>query len=148
MLGLIRVSIISLYFQLRQLEDIRCGNRTPKSSCASTPSSGTLTSDCHASSVDFFSPKNLEKHCRPMEDVIMETELKGTLIERLVHVEDRVLKVRELIIALCLIHILILRLKCKTLLFIILWRYGIQQLASSAKLYTLTIPFRFHILHW
>ncbi|KAK2999682.1 hypothetical protein RJ639_024171 [Escallonia herrerae] len=35
---------------------------------------------------------SLEKHCRPIDAVIVETELKGTLIERLVHVEDRVLK--------------------------------------------------------
>ncbi|KAJ7949170.1 Nucleolar and coiled-body phosphoprotein like [Quillaja saponaria] len=76
---------------LRQLEEIRGSNRSPKSSCASTPSSGTLTSDGHASSLD-FSPKSLEKHCRPIDRVIMETEVKGTLIERLNHVEDRVLK--------------------------------------------------------
>ncbi|CAK9167652.1 unnamed protein product [Ilex paraguariensis] len=79
--------------QLRQLEDIRGSHRSPKSSSyASTPSSGTLTSDGgHVSSVD-FSPKSLEKHCRPIDDVIMEIELKGTLIQRLVHVEDRVVK--------------------------------------------------------
>ncbi|CAK9167653.1 unnamed protein product [Ilex paraguariensis] len=78
---------------LRQLEDIRGSHRSPKSSSyASTPSSGTLTSDGgHVSSVD-FSPKSLEKHCRPIDDVIMEIELKGTLIQRLVHVEDRVVK--------------------------------------------------------
>ena len=69
-------------------------NRTPKSSCASTRSSGTLTNDGHASSVD-FSPRSLEKHCRPINDVIMETELKGTLIERLNHVEDRMIKVND-----------------------------------------------------
>ncbi|KAK3008233.1 hypothetical protein RJ639_014839 [Escallonia herrerae] len=77
---------------LRQLEEIRGSRRSPRSSCASTPSSGTLTSDGQASSVD-FSPQSLEKHCRPIDAVIVETELKGTLIERLVHVEDRVLKV-------------------------------------------------------
>ncbi|KAI3764305.1 hypothetical protein L2E82_14312 [Cichorium intybus] len=76
---------------VRQLEEIRGGNRTPKSSCASTPSSGTLTSDGHVSSLD-FSPRSLEKHCRPIDDVIVETGVKGTLIERLVHVEERVAK--------------------------------------------------------
>uniref|UniRef100_A0A0V0GMB2 Putative ovule protein n=1 Tax=Solanum chacoense TaxID=4108 RepID=A0A0V0GMB2_SOLCH len=35
----------------------------------------------------------MEKHCRPIEDVISETEHKGTLIERLVNVENRVLNV-------------------------------------------------------
>ncbi|MED6126369.1 hypothetical protein PIB30_077685 [Stylosanthes scabra] len=73
---------------LRQLEEIRGCNRSPKSSCASTP---TSASDGRISSVD-FSPKSLEKHCRPIENVIMETEVKGTLIERLNHVEDRVIK--------------------------------------------------------
>jgi len=74
---------------LRQLEEIRGYNRSPKSSCASTP---TSVSDGRVSSVD-FSPKSLEKHCRPIETVIMETEVKGTLIERLKQVEDRMLKV-------------------------------------------------------
>ncbi|KAF7836047.1 uncharacterized protein G2W53_010906 [Senna tora] len=77
--------------QLKQLEEIRGYNRSPKSSGASTPSSGTVTSDGRISSVD-FSPKSLEKHCRPIDHVIMETEVKGTLLERLNHVEDRMLK--------------------------------------------------------
>ncbi|GAB4828085.1 hypothetical protein Ancab_035000 [Ancistrocladus abbreviatus] len=76
---------------LRHLEEIRGCNRSPKSSCASTPSSGTLTSEGARSSVD-FSPKSLEKHCRPIEDVIVETEHKGTLIERVSHLEVRLLK--------------------------------------------------------
>ncbi|KAI3818481.1 hypothetical protein L1987_12289 [Smallanthus sonchifolius] len=76
---------------VRRLEELRGGNRTPKSSCPSTPSSGTLTSEGQVSSMD-FSPRSLEKHCRPIDDVIMETGMKGTLIERLVHVEDRVAK--------------------------------------------------------
>ncbi|CAM8970699.1 unnamed protein product [Rhodiola kirilowii] len=78
---------------LRQLEEIRTGSscRTPKSSCASTPSSGTLTSEGRPSSD--ISPKSLEKYCRPMDDVIMEAEKKGTLIERLSHVEDKVVKI-------------------------------------------------------
>uniref|UniRef100_A0A7N0R969 Uncharacterized protein n=1 Tax=Kalanchoe fedtschenkoi TaxID=63787 RepID=A0A7N0R969_KALFE len=77
---------------LRQLEEIRTGSRlcrTPKSSCASTPSSGTLTSE----SLDLSSPKSLEKQCRPVDEVIVETESKGTLMERLLHVEDKVLKI-------------------------------------------------------
>lgn len=75
--------------QLRHLEEIRGCNPSPKSSCASTPTSG---SDGHVSSTD-FSPKSLEKHCRPIEFVMMETEVKGTMIERLNQVEDRMLKV-------------------------------------------------------
>ncbi|KAK7317320.1 hypothetical protein RJT34_01441 [Clitoria ternatea] len=76
---------------LKQLEEIRGYNRSPKSSCASTPTSG---SEGHVSFVD-FSPKSLEKHCRPIENVMMETEVKGTMIERLNHVEDRMLKLEE-----------------------------------------------------
>ncbi|XP_048232193.1 uncharacterized protein LOC8271835 isoform X3 [Ricinus communis] len=70
---------------------MRGSNRSPKSSCASTPSSGTLTSEGHVSSID-LSPKSLEKHCRPINRVMMETEIKGTLVERLDLLEDRLLK--------------------------------------------------------
>ncbi|KAH7570660.1 hypothetical protein JRO89_XS05G0152300 [Xanthoceras sorbifolium] len=78
---------------LRQLEEIRSCNRSPKSSTPpSTRSSGTLTSDGRVSSVEYFSPRSLEKHCRPIDHVVMETEVKGTLIERLHQVEDRVMK--------------------------------------------------------
>lgn len=73
------------------MEDIKGGS--PKSSSASTATSGTLTSEGHARSLFDFSPKSMEKHCRPIDDVIVETKLKGTLIERLLHVEERVLKV-------------------------------------------------------
>ncbi|XAR63447.1 hypothetical protein NMG60_11023384 [Bertholletia excelsa] len=76
---------------LKHLEEMRGVSRSPRSSYASTPSSGNLTSEGQRSSAD-FSPKSLEKHCRPIEAVMVETEHKGTLIERLVHVEDRVLK--------------------------------------------------------
>ncbi|XP_068342717.1 uncharacterized protein [Pyrus communis] len=89
---------------LRQLEEIRGSHshshshtHSPKSSsCTSSPTrtSGTLTSDGgHVpSSAELISPENLEKHCRPIEHVMMETDAKGSLIERLDHVEDRVLK--------------------------------------------------------
>ncbi|CAK8561028.1 unnamed protein product [Lathyrus sativus] len=80
-----------LDYMMRQLEEIRGYNRSPKSSCASTPTSG---SDGRVSSVD-FSPRSLEKHCRPIDTVITETEVKGTLIERLNQVEDRMLKLEE-----------------------------------------------------
>ena len=86
------MNLCDSYHQLRQLEEIRGCSKSPKSSCASTTSSGTLMSDGHVSSLD-FSPKSLEKHCRPIDHVKIETEIKGTLIERLDHVEDRVLKV-------------------------------------------------------
>ncbi|KAK4591894.1 hypothetical protein RGQ29_016382 [Quercus rubra] len=79
---------------LRHLEEIRGSNRSPKSSCASTTSSGTITSDGHMSSLD-FSPRSLEKRCRPINHVKIEAEVKGTLIERLDHAEERVLKLEE-----------------------------------------------------
>ncbi|XP_050386249.1 uncharacterized protein LOC126802640 [Argentina anserina] len=91
--GLDRLDIM-----LRQLEEIkRCNHihqssHSAKFSCESTPSSGTLTSDyaqvwSTALSADHFSPKSLEKHCCPIQNVMMETGAKGTLIERLDHVE-------------------------------------------------------------
>ncbi|KAJ9563513.1 hypothetical protein OSB04_008673 [Centaurea solstitialis] len=86
--------MMMMMLKVRQLEEIRGGNRTPKSSNASTPSSCTLTSDGQASSLE-FSPRSIEKHCRPIDAVIVETGVKGTLIERLVHVEDRVAKMEE-----------------------------------------------------
>ncbi|KAL6989704.1 cellulose synthase (UDP-forming) [Sarracenia purpurea var. burkii] len=80
--------------QLIQLEEIRGSSRSPRSSFASTtPSSGTQTSgDGLRSSAADFSPKSFEKHCRPIEDVLVETEVKGSLMERLILVENRVLK--------------------------------------------------------
>lgn len=86
--------LVNAWLQLRHLEEIKGCNRSPKSSCTSIASSGTPTSDGQRSSTD-FSPKSLEKHSRPINHVIMETEVKGTLIERLEQVEDRVLKVKE-----------------------------------------------------
>ncbi|KAM1439440.1 hypothetical protein ACFX13_013003 [Malus domestica] len=89
---------------LGQLEEIRrsqshsCSHtHTPKSSSlTSTPSrtSGTLTSEGGKlpSSAELIFSESLEKHCRPIEHVMMETDAKGSLIERLDHVEDRVLK--------------------------------------------------------
>ncbi|KAJ8573568.1 hypothetical protein K7X08_010079 [Anisodus acutangulus] len=73
------------------LEEVRGGDHSPKTS---TASSETLTSDGQASSLNFSPcPRSMEKHCRPIDDVISETEHKGTLIERLVNVENRVLNV-------------------------------------------------------
>ncbi|KAF9665719.1 hypothetical protein SADUNF_Sadunf16G0152900 [Salix dunnii] len=80
--------------QMRELEELRGCNRSPKSSCPSTPSSGTLTSGGKVSFVD-LSPKSLEKHCRPISIIMMETEVKGTLIERLDHVEERVMRLED-----------------------------------------------------
>ncbi|KAL3615352.1 hypothetical protein CASFOL_041013 [Castilleja foliolosa] len=77
---------------LKQLEDIRCTYQSPKSSFASTNSSGTLTSDGRPASFADFSPMGLEKHCRPVDEVMLEVKRKGTLIGRLVHAEDRILK--------------------------------------------------------
>ncbi|XP_073152426.1 uncharacterized protein [Henckelia pumila] len=69
---------------LKQLEGIRSISHSPKSSSASTRSS-----DGQPSSLE-FSP---DSHCRPMDEVIMEVEQKGTLMERLVRAEDRIFKI-------------------------------------------------------
>ncbi|XP_021738854.1 uncharacterized protein LOC110705328 isoform X2 [Chenopodium quinoa] len=76
---------------MRHLENLRGSNRSLKSSSPSTPSSGTRTSD-----VEFFSPRSLDKlHCRPIDDVIVETEHKGTLLDRVSLIEHRLLKLEE-----------------------------------------------------
>ncbi|KAF9593269.1 hypothetical protein IFM89_021025 [Coptis chinensis] len=76
---------------LKHLEELRRINRSPRSSYASTPSTRTHASDEGLSSVD-SSPKSLEKSCRPIDIVLRETEIKGNLIDRLLIVEDRLLK--------------------------------------------------------
>ncbi|KAL6560497.1 hypothetical protein OROGR_004056 [Orobanche gracilis] len=77
---------------LKQLECVQSVVHSPKSSYASTTSSGTLTSDGRPPSLDDFSLRGFEKHCRPLEEVMLEVESKGTLIERLGDVEERILK--------------------------------------------------------
>ncbi|KAJ0237814.1 hypothetical protein HA466_0247220 [Hirschfeldia incana] len=72
---------------VRKLEEMK-GN-SPRSSSPSTPSSGT-----QASSLDLSSPRSTGKQVqvRSMEQVMEETERKGTLLERLNNVEEQVLK--------------------------------------------------------
>ncbi|KAF2556733.1 hypothetical protein F2Q68_00013057 [Brassica cretica] len=71
---------------VRKLEEMK--GSSPRSSSPSTPSSGT-----QPSSLDLSSPRSVGKvQCRPMEQVIEETERKGTLLERLNNVEEQVLK--------------------------------------------------------
>ncbi|KAL6513459.1 hypothetical protein OROGR_020945 [Orobanche gracilis] len=77
---------------LKQLECVRSVNHSPKSSYASTTSSGTLMSDGRPPSLADFSLGGVEKHCRPLDEVMLEVESKGTLLERLGDVEDRILK--------------------------------------------------------
>ncbi|PIA48485.1 hypothetical protein AQUCO_01400816v1 [Aquilegia coerulea] len=78
---------------LKHLEEIKGYNRSPRSSYTSTPSTRTHVSDEGTSSSVDSSPKsNLEKRCRPIDTVIIETEIKGNLIDRLHQVEDRLLK--------------------------------------------------------
>ncbi|XP_010488231.1 PREDICTED: uncharacterized protein LOC104766108 [Camelina sativa] len=73
-------------FMVRKLEEMK--GSSPRSSSPSTPSSGT-----QPSSVDFSSPRSIGKvQCRSMEQVMEETERKGTLLERLNNVEEQVLK--------------------------------------------------------
>ncbi|KAK4803027.1 hypothetical protein SAY86_001230 [Trapa natans] len=68
--------------------------KSSASSEPSTPSTSTELRGTSTSSSD-FSPRSLEKHCRPISSVLMEAESKGTLIERLDHIEDRLVKMEE-----------------------------------------------------
>ncbi|KAF8116235.1 hypothetical protein N665_0020s0087 [Sinapis alba] len=71
---------------VRKLEEMK--GSSPRSSSPSTPSSGT-----QPSSLDLSSPRSVGKvHRRSMEQVMEETERKGTLLERLNNVEEQVLK--------------------------------------------------------
>ncbi|CAA7026254.1 unnamed protein product [Microthlaspi erraticum] len=73
-------------FMVRKLEEMK--GSSPRSSSPSTPSSGT-----QPSSLDLSSPRSTGKvQCRSMEQVMEETERKGTLLERLNNVEEQVLK--------------------------------------------------------
>ncbi|KAG6581574.1 hypothetical protein SDJN03_21576, partial [Cucurbita argyrosperma subsp. sororia] len=80
-----------LDYMLRLIEEIKGDSKSVKSSCTSSPLSGAHTSDYHTSSVD-LSPRSLEKQCRPINDAVKVTELKGSLLERMDKIEDRVLK--------------------------------------------------------
>lgn len=73
-------------FMVKKLEEMK--GSSPRSSSPSTPSSGA-----QPSSLDLSSPRSTGKvQCRSMEQVMEETERKGTLLERLNNVEEQVLK--------------------------------------------------------
>ncbi|WZZ11475.1 hypothetical protein YC2023_097396 [Brassica napus] len=73
---------------VRKLEEMKLGS-SRRSSSPSTPSSGTQPS----SSLDLSSPRSIGKvQRRSMEQVMEETERKGSLLERLNNVEEQVLK--------------------------------------------------------
>ncbi|CAH9108162.1 unnamed protein product [Cuscuta epithymum] len=89
---------------LKQLEGMKGGGGTTQSAKSSTASSTASSGEVAvgqavaltSSSPDYYfycSPtikQGLEKQCRPMKEVVMEAALKGTIIQRLVNVEDRV----------------------------------------------------------
>ncbi|MQL73611.1 hypothetical protein Taro_005971 [Colocasia esculenta] len=77
-------------------EIIRGNGRAKRSSCASTTSSGSDGGGGGGGGCDSSvgsSPKSLEGRCRPLVEVMREAQLKGPLIDRLHHLEDRVVKV-------------------------------------------------------
>lgn len=85
--------------QLRHLEEMKIRSNRGRSSSPtpSTPSSGTgtTTSEGHASFLD-FSPRSRDqcKHpCRPIDVVVVETEYKGTLLDRVERMEGRLFTV-------------------------------------------------------
>lgn len=80
---------------MRHLEEMKIRSNRGRSSSLtpSTPSSGTgtPTSEGRASFLDFsHRSRDQFKHpCRPIDDVIVETEHKGTLLDRVERMEDR-----------------------------------------------------------
>ncbi|KAK9700300.1 hypothetical protein RND81_08G230500 [Saponaria officinalis] len=62
---------------LRNMEEIKVGNRSPRSSSPSTPRSSEYS----------------HSYCRSIDEAILEMEHKGSLLDRVSHLEDRLLKV-------------------------------------------------------
>ncbi|RWR77755.1 hypothetical protein CKAN_00625600 [Cinnamomum micranthum f. kanehirae] len=74
---------------LEEIKSCNCNKSSGRSSsCTSVASNGTVTSD----SLDSSPKKSLEKRCRPIDAVIIETQMKGSLFDRLLQLEVRVLK--------------------------------------------------------
>ncbi|CAI0395296.1 unnamed protein product [Linum tenue] len=83
---------------LRQLEEIKAAGSgrsspptTTTTSSPSTPSSWTAA----ASSQVSFADSSPRSRCRPLESVMVEVGMKGSLMDRIHFVEDRMLKVEE-----------------------------------------------------
>ncbi|CAA6662887.1 unnamed protein product [Spirodela intermedia] len=74
------------------LEEIARGSGRLRRSSAS---SGTATTGSDGGVGAESPPWSLDLRCRPMEEVVTETRLKGPLIDRLHRLEDRVLKMGE-----------------------------------------------------
>ncbi|RWR82823.1 hypothetical protein CKAN_01155900 [Cinnamomum micranthum f. kanehirae] len=77
--------------KIGHLEEMKGCN---KSSSPSTPTSGTNTTDGGNSSLN-SSPKSLVKRCHPIHTVIVETQVKGNLVDRLLQLEERVLQLEH-----------------------------------------------------
>ncbi|CAO2817400.1 unnamed protein product [Amaranthus hypochondriacus] len=73
---------------MRHMEEMVRGSKRSTKSSSPTPSTPSSTASGVASSFD-FSPRSA---CRPIVDVIVETQHKGTLLDRLALMEDRLLK--------------------------------------------------------
>ncbi|KAJ8483847.1 hypothetical protein OPV22_016332 [Ensete ventricosum] len=84
-----------LDIMLGYLEELRSSRRGAERSPGTSTTSGggaVTTSDGGNSSVD-SSPKSLDhRRCRPIGDVVVETQVKGNLIHRVEHLEIRLLK--------------------------------------------------------
>ncbi|ONK59737.1 uncharacterized protein A4U43_C08F9960 [Asparagus officinalis] len=88
-----------LDLMMSYLEEIKGRMDVRNLSRASTTSSGTATttmSDGGNSSVN-STPKSIEKRCRPIDDAVVETQMKGSLIERVDQLESRLLKVASIV---------------------------------------------------
>ncbi|CAN6440433.1 unnamed protein product [Victoria cruziana] len=76
------------------LEDAK-GVRSEKSSSILTPRSRTASNGGNYSEPP-SSPASLEGRCRPLNEVIAETQLKGSIVDRLDDLEHRIMKLEEL----------------------------------------------------
>ncbi|KAL9272052.1 hypothetical protein AKJ16_DCAP16371 [Drosera capensis] len=84
---------------LRHLEEKAAAATTAGSNYRDSKSSSGSTEVISGMTTTTITSEELEKCCRPLEDVVVETEIKGSLVQRLARMEDRVLKLEEEIVA-------------------------------------------------
>ncbi|GAB2216675.1 hypothetical protein Droror1_Dr00024452 [Drosera rotundifolia] len=76
---------------LRHLEEKAAAATTAGSKYRDSKSSSGSTEVISGMTTTITS-EELEKCCRPLEEVVVETEIKGSLVQRVARMEDRVLK--------------------------------------------------------
>ncbi|XP_008804548.1 uncharacterized protein LOC103717801 [Phoenix dactylifera] len=88
-----RLDALLGYLERRESRAAAAAAKSPR---ASTTSSGTVTTSDGGNSSVNSSPKCLSRRwCRPVHDVLMEVQAKGSLMDRVDHLEHRLLKIED-----------------------------------------------------